>query len=157
MCCLLQHSMCTGNEWPWNHELCNLDFTSLWSPSLWPALETCSITMPWKSKLGLPFSVEHVILHSVASPMSVGQRNVCAICVAISIVHSHGIHPYPQYWIIKLLRKSIFQEVYPLVEGSAEYTIVQCVFPGYLLTWHMKKSLESCHFPLVTWSLGHVT
>ena len=39
-------------------------------------------------KLGLPFSVEHVILHSVASPMSVGQRNVCAICVAI---HSRGI------------------------------------------------------------------
>ena len=48
-------------------------------------------------KLGLPFSVEHMILHSVASPTLVGQRNVCAICVASSIVHSHGIHPYPQY------------------------------------------------------------
>ena len=45
-------------------------------------------------KLGLPFSVEQVILHSVASPMSVGQRNVCAICVAISTVHSHGIQQY---------------------------------------------------------------
>ena len=45
-------------------------------------------------KLGLPFSVEHMILHSVASPMSVGQRNVCAICVAISTVHSHGIQHY---------------------------------------------------------------
>ena len=45
-------------------------------------------------KLGLPFSVEHVILHSVFPPMSVGQRNVCAICLAISTVHSNGIQQY---------------------------------------------------------------
>ena len=38
-------------------------------------------------KLGLPFSVEHMILHSVASPMSVSVMYVRSV----STVHSHGI------------------------------------------------------------------